>query len=327
MLAEGASASSFYERLVHFSVVLNPLNCLASSGELDAARDLILRLRVDHPPAPPADRAAFERAAALYESAYHPDTGERIPLVGRMCFQAPGAAPLTAAMLVCHRSLPATLALQWVNQSFMAVCNWSNRNARVAADGGGGGGGGGGAVLGAYLGATFGSLLTAFSLKRCLPKSWSILVPAAAISVASLVNVPCMRSAELRDGLVVEDADGVPLETRSHAAACYAIGAVTVSRILLAPRTSLPFPRSSALLSSAATRGRTRRRRASRSRSTRASASPPSRSRRPSRRPSRRSGPRSPPPGATPISGPRYRAAPSASSSTRASKGASPSHG
>eukprot|EP01047_Picozoa_sp_COSAG01_P056344 COSAG01_NODE_6377_length_3682_cov_1.832779_3_plen_57_part_01 len=33
MLAEGASASSFYERLVHFSVVLNPLNCLASSGE------------------------------------------------------------------------------------------------------------------------------------------------------------------------------------------------------------------------------------------------------------------------------------------------------
>jgi hypothetical protein len=146
-----------------------------------------------------------------------------------MCFQAPGAAPLTAAMLVCHRSLPATLALQWVNQSFMAVCNWSNRNARGANDGGGGGGG---VVLGAYLGATFGSLLTAFSLKRRLPKSWSILVPAAAISVASLVNVPCMRWAELRDGLVVEDADGVPLETRSHAAACYAIGAVTVSRIL-----------------------------------------------------------------------------------------------
>lgn len=177
--------------------------------------------------APPAQNSerAIARAFALYESAYHPDTGERIPLVGRMCFQAPGAAPLTAAMLACHRSLPATLALQWVNQSFMAVCNWSNRNARGAeADDA--------AVLVAYFGATFGSLATAFSLKRYLPKSWSILVPAAAISVASLVNVPCMRSNELRDGLVVEDEYGVPLEARSRAAACYAIAAVTVSRIL-----------------------------------------------------------------------------------------------
>ena len=213
MLSEGASANSFYGRVAHFAAVTNPLNCLASSVELDAAADVVRRGSGD-------DSAA----RTLYESAYHPDTGERIPLIGRMCFQAPGCALLAAAMLSCHASLPLTLGLQWANQSFMAVCNYSNRNAKSDTDDAG--------VLRAYAGATLGSMGTAWGLKRCLPRTWSVLVPAAAISVASLVNVPCMRSAELLGGLVVEDGAGVPLEARSRAAACYAIGAVTCSRIL-----------------------------------------------------------------------------------------------
>ena len=207
-LADDASAG-FVSRLWHFGAVTNPLNCLATAEELDAAEAAY----VD-------DRSV----TTLYESAFHPDTGDRIPLVGRMCFQAPGCAILAACMLVWHRSLPGTLFLQWVNQSFMAVCNYSNRNAADEAERDD--------VLAPYLGATFGSMATAVALKRALPARWSVLVPAASISVASIVNVPSMRSGELRHGLVVEDARGDALEARSRAAAAFAVGAVTASRIL-----------------------------------------------------------------------------------------------
>lgn len=218
----GSSSRSFAGRVAHFWSVLNPLNCLASNDELEAAKSLLTTepkddvLRSDE----------FQRAATLYESAYHPDTGERIHLVGRMCFQAPGCAVLAASMLAFHSSLPLTLGLQWANQSFMAMCNYSNRNAadeRSRADA---------SVLPAYLSATFGSMLTAWSLKKMLPKRYSVLVPAASISVASLVNVPCMRSEELLSGLVVEDSAGHVLDTKSHLAACFAVAAVTTSRIL-----------------------------------------------------------------------------------------------
>ena len=156
----GSSSRSFAGRVAHFWSVLNPLNCLASNDELEAAKSLLTTepkddvLRSDE----------FQRAATLYESAYHPDTGERIHLVGRMCFQAPGCAVLAASMLAFHSSLPLTLGLQWANQSFMAMCNYSNRNAadeRSRADA---------SVLPAYLSATFGSMLTAWSLKKMLPK-------------------------------------------------------------------------------------------------------------------------------------------------------------
>ena len=218
------AGTTFLERLHRFGAVTNPLNCLASSEELDAAEAICND--VAQQPLSVSERA---RAKTLYDSAYHPDTGELIPLVGRICFQAPGCAVIAAAMLAMHRSLPATLGLQVLNQSFMATCNYSNRNAAAGAD-----------VEAAppsdvvrpYLAATFGSVFTAWGLKRCLPKTWSVLVPAASISVASMINVPCMRSAELRDGLVVEDARGEPLDARCREAAYYGVATVTAARIL-----------------------------------------------------------------------------------------------
>lgn len=93
---------------------------------------------------------------------------------------------------------------QWVNQSFNALVNYTNRNAKSEVSS---------TQLGvAYISATTSALVTALGLKSFLEKrAGSLLqryVPFAAVAAANCVNIPLMRQSELINGIAVYDENG-----------------------------------------------------------------------------------------------------------------------
>ena len=91
------------------------------------------------------------RARVIYDSAFHPDTGAKMNILGRMSSQAPCGTLLVGAVLAFYRlgmnttlcshehvsstvllcrSMPRLIVMQFIVQSFAANVNYTNRNAK-----------------------------------------------------------------------------------------------------------------------------------------------------------------------------------------------------
>ncbi|KAI5705786.1 hypothetical protein M8J75_001753 [Diaphorina citri] len=177
------------------------------------------------------------RAKRLYESAFHPDTGEKQNIFGRMSFQVPGGMAVTGALLTFYKTTPQIIFWQWVNQSFNALVNYTNRNANAPLTT---------TQLGvAYVSATVAACFTAIQFKSFLAKRagpfWQRYVPFAAVAAANCVNIPLMRQNEITNGVDVFDANGNRVGT-SQLAAVKGISMVIFSRILMCAPGMLVLP-------------------------------------------------------------------------------------
>ncbi|GMF29416.1 unnamed protein product [Phytophthora lilii] len=119
--------STYAGRAKHFLATTNPLNVLASDAQLDAAKQLVEEYKAGLHPALGEDE--IWRAKQLVDSAFHPDTGKKNILAGRMAFQVPGNMIITGCMMTFYRSTPADVFLQFMNQTFNSIINYTNRNA------------------------------------------------------------------------------------------------------------------------------------------------------------------------------------------------------
>lgn len=219
--------STFFGRLNHFFNITDPRTAFCSEKELDAAKDLVTNYKLGQEPAGTTE-AQLWRAQKLYMSAFHPDTGEKQNVIGRMSFQVPGGMILTGAMLQFYKSPLAVVFWQWMNQSFNALVNYTNRNAASSITE---------KQIGiAYVTATSSALITALSLNSLTKKAPPLVaryVPFAAVAAANCVNIPMMRQQELMSGITVRDADGKELG-KSKVAAKKGISQVVFSRITMA---------------------------------------------------------------------------------------------
>uniref|UniRef100_A0A8C8AL07 Sideroflexin 2 n=1 Tax=Otus sunia TaxID=257818 RepID=A0A8C8AL07_9STRI len=219
--------STFVGRLKHFLNITDPRTVLVPEKELDRAKALVEGCRAGLVP-PGSSQEQLLYAKKLYDSAFHPDSGEKMNLIGRMSFQVPGGMALTGCMLQFYRTVPAVVFWQWVNQSFNAIVNYTNRNAASPISL---------RQIGvAYITATGTALATAVGLNLYTKRAPPLLarwVPFAAVAAANCVNIPMMRQQEIINGVTVTDGDNNELGC-SRRAAVKGIAQVVVSRITMA---------------------------------------------------------------------------------------------
>ncbi|XP_070072422.1 sideroflexin-1-3 isoform X2 [Drosophila takahashii] len=220
--------NSYLGRAKHFFLLTNPINVLASPAKLEEARQIVLKYRAgkDVPECKSIDDVW--RAKYLYDSAFHPETGEKQIVIGRMAAQMPMNTIITGGMMAFYKSTAAVVFWQWCNQTFNAIVNYTNRSGTSPISQP--------QLITSYCLATGGALATALSLNRAVRNMNPLvgrLVPLVAVGAANCINIPCMRMQELRNGITLLDENNNEMGI-SQKAAVVGISTVILSRIAMA---------------------------------------------------------------------------------------------
>uniref|UniRef100_A0A1I7XT15 Sideroflexin-5 n=1 Tax=Heterorhabditis bacteriophora TaxID=37862 RepID=A0A1I7XT15_HETBA len=181
---------SFFGRYLHYLDVIDPSTLLVSDKHLRECIQLLEDQKqgklVDI-----TDKQLWE-AQKIKQAIIHPDTGDKILPPFRMSGYVPFGWITVTGMLLPNPSWPTLLFWQWMNQSHNACVNYANRNA---------------SQFTSLLGLTY-LIKKSSSLSPTARLIIQRFVPLPATSLASSLNVICMRWNELRSGIEVYDMSG-----------------------------------------------------------------------------------------------------------------------
>jgi hypothetical protein len=182
--------------------------------------------------------AEIRKAQYIIGSSVHPDTNEIIKPYQRFCSYSIINIPILFGMIISKQTTTNIIFLQWINQTYNAVLNYSNRNATSSLDSKG--------LVISYAAAVTASITIGLGMRRLLtPYSkifkgparlfFNFLINVTAIGCAGVLNVLIMRSKEMKEGITLTDVNGYEIG-KSPKIGKEAVVKTALSRIIL------PFP-------------------------------------------------------------------------------------
>ncbi|KAL4754253.1 hypothetical protein BDW72DRAFT_149469 [Aspergillus terricola var. indicus] len=228
--------NTYWGRVRHAADISDPRMLFVSSGGLEQAKRLISSYKQNEIS---TMNAELWRAKKVVDSTLHPDTGEPVFLPFRMSCYVLSNLVVTAGMLTPGLQTTGTLLWQIANQSLNVAINNANSNKSTPLSVS--------QMAKSYLMAVSASCSVALGLNALVPRLKNVspntklilgrLVPFAAVSSASALNVFLMRSEEIRQGIdvyPVPEKEGEPVQSlgRSKVAAKIAVGETAISRVL-----------------------------------------------------------------------------------------------
>ncbi|XP_033231897.1 sideroflexin-2-like [Belonocnema kinseyi] len=230
---------TYLGRLRHFAFITDIRTVIVPSEKLLEAKQLLAEYKTGNVD-PSITREDIIYAKKLHDSSFHPDNGELMTAIGRMSFQVPGNVILTGSMLTFYKSKLAVVGWQLINQSFNAIVNFTNRNAKSDTEGDDN------IIKQAYVGATFASCGAALTFKQLFANKGPLLarvVPFFAVAIGNMVNLPIMRQREITRGIPVsmKNSPENPI-IESRIAAVKGISECVMTRIAMAAPGMLGIP-------------------------------------------------------------------------------------
>ncbi|ETV66042.1 hypothetical protein, variant [Aphanomyces astaci] len=234
--------STYFGRWKHFNELVSPSGFLLSDDEIAKSQQLIDNFKTGTLAPGQVPDADLWKARRVVETVFHPQTGEKLPVLFRMPAFVPVNIPICSGMILAPPTLFNTVFWQWINQSYNAGFNYANRNASGVDDTS--------AIAKAYASAVAISCATSVGLGKAVerasflaPTVRSVLsktVPFVAVAAAGAGNAVFMRLSELTDGIDILDDEGVP-RGRSQEAGKQSLTQVALTRVAL-PVPILLFP-------------------------------------------------------------------------------------
>ncbi|MCP9263661.1 Sideroflexin [Dirofilaria immitis] len=235
---------TFLGRYLHFWMLLIRGHCL--SEKLRSSMELLNNYEAGKI-GMVSDQQLWE-AQKIKSAILHPDTGEKILPPFRMSGYIPFGWITITGMLLPNPSWLSILFWQWLNQTHNALVNYSNRNATQDQSSS--------RYINAYCTAVSSAGIVAAGLTSLIKRAEHLdpikrliiqrFVPLPATSLASSLNVLCMRWNELESGINVYDSSHHVIGI-SKIAAKKAVKDTTLTRaflpipLLLIPPCVMPF--------------------------------------------------------------------------------------
>ena len=238
---------TFSGRLTNFYNVINPLRLFTSSETFEADKQLIAEFKAGALSAkilesPEQMNRKLWAAKGNLNALMHPNTEERLPLYFSPCAFIPANIPICVGMLLSPPTQFNAALWQWVNQSYNAGFNYSNRPISVKGDEEVDESAAMRTMMIAYGSATGVSCSLALGLNAWLKKATlspaaaralGVAIPYSAVAGAGMFNVIAMRYQEAFTGVpVTHPESGEELGTSVNVAYT-GLGQCAISRMLL----------------------------------------------------------------------------------------------